>query len=215
MEYAESISEGDLAEDDEDITISNDKEGTEFPQKLPNEANPLDDEVLVELSSCNGNGTEDKNGDISSYSKPHMCDICNKRFRFLNSLSQHKKQHDFGISNDEETENKHEKQDDVKLCNNSKDKEGNNSSPSIITKSPVVPTLIKKAKRANLMDKINKLSNAAIQSDDAINGDAEENVASKKDVTISDLLGIQPSKVTDKNVLTSSSKTNEKENDVI
>ena len=210
MEYAENISEGDIAED-EDETIINNKIGeVAFAQKLTDEVGKLDDDVLVELSTCNGNGTEDNNGENASYSKTHMCDICNKRFRFLNSLLQHKKQHDFGISSDKCAE---KQEDTLVSSNNVNNKEGQNISLSITTKPTIVPTQIKKAKRANLMDKINKLSNAAIQSDDTANVD--ENIKSKKDAMISDLLGFQGTKVSENNSMTNVTETNEKENDAI
>ena len=213
LEYAESISEGDIAEDEDETAMNNKKAEGVFGQKSTDEVGPLDDEVLVDLTTCNGNGTEDKNGEISaSYLKPHVCDICNKSFQFLNSLLQHKKQHDFGISNDEDTK---KQQEHVDSSNDTKEKESQNSSLSVTTKPTVVPTQVKKAKRANLMDKINKLSSAAIQCDDTSNTDGDKNIQSKKDSMISDLLGIQAKKGSDKITAQSISKENEKENDAI
>ena len=53
--------------------------------------------------------------------------------------------------------------------------------------TPVVTPQIKKKKRANLMDKINKLSSAAIHGD----SDTDSKTAKEKAGIISDLLGIQ------------------------
>ena len=91
------------------------------------------------------------------------------------------------------------------------------NSPPVMAKSSVV-TQIKKAKRANLMDKINKLSNAAITINDESNTEIDQTMPTKKDLIISDLLGIQNTAV-DKNISFKKDEIkvveNEKENDAV
>ena len=170
-----------------------------------------DDSVTEYLDISNQNALPDaivhssqkSNNDIPSLQKCHMCDICNKRFRKLKSLVQHKKQHDFGISNDIISEanddtNDNEEYEEVNENFDGMQKQTNNKSvntseePNPIaspTKSSAV-TQTKKAKRANLMDKINKLSTAVIQSDTEAKSIPAKTSEKKEDI-ISDLLEIQ------------------------
>ena len=67
------------------------------------------------------------------------------------------------------------------------------------------------------MDKINKLSNAAIQCDDT-NNEVNEETSTKKDMIVSDLLGIQGSKMEEQDYISvrksqNSLDVDEKENE--
>ena len=68
------------------------------------------------------------------------------------------------------------------------------------------------------MDKINKLSNAAITMSDEANTDMDEIMPTKKDLIISDLLGIENTtagKMSSSKKLTTNLEANEKENDAV
>ena len=102
--------------------------------------------------------------------KPFSCDICNKRFKKQQSLSDHVRQHDFGIPS-----SAHEDAKGVQEDTREKVKEN------------------AKKKRANLMDKINKIS--AKQSDGSDDGcSALTTLLATKDESI-DSLFRSPSKV--------------------
>ena len=88
---------------------------------------------------------------------------------------------------------------------------------SSFTTKPSSVVQTKKAKRANLMDKINKLSNAAIQCDDN-SIEVNEETSIKKDMIVSDLLGIQGSKMEEQEYISARKSQNgldadEKENE--
>ena len=224
MEYPENLSDSEIAEDEEEVTSN--KINDEISTKQ------LDTPIESILSNVIGSNAKISSDELTSIPlKPHMCDICNRSFRFLKSLIHHKKQHDFGTSNDETNVDQVDKNEDTELANmqecqdndlgmkrniNLPSSVAQNSSP-LTTKSSVV-TQIKKAKRANLMDKINKLSNAANTMSDETNTEIDEIVPTKKDLIISDLLGIETTtmdKISPSKKGTTDLEANEKENDAV
>ena len=222
MDYPEHLSEGEMIEDDE--------------ESLNNKAVATDD------MSTNHENVDQNQYPIGTFKvgpsdtpslplKTHMCDICNRKFRFLKSLLQHKKQHDFGLSNNGTIGAEKDSEDDTNECKDAKatnmsdpDKEYKASldssvvsNGSLFTTKPSSVVQTKKAKRANLMDKINKLSNAAIQCDDT-NNEVSEETSTKKDMIVSDLLGIQGSKMEEQDYISARKSQNgldvdEKENE--
>ena len=97
--------------------------------------------------------------------KPFSCDICNKKFTIKQAMMRHKKKHDSGVSSEEEGSEEdlphyrtslppHLKP--INNCNSQEEAEAENniSDPSKLFEGGA-PSI---AKRANLMDTINKLS---------------------------------------------------------
>ncbi len=80
--------------------------------------------------------------------RPYSCDICNRKFTLKHSMLRHKKKHDSGVSNNGEGS------DDETISNNSSSEDG--STPDM--PPTVLQTQVFDKKRANLMEKINRLN---------------------------------------------------------
>jgi uncharacterized Zn-finger protein len=85
--------------------------------------------------------------------RPYTCDICQRKFSLKHSMLRHRKKHDSGVSSggDDEEDDMSDSEENMRVSSPDEDDNSPSGGGNVLTLK----------KRANLMDKINKLSSAA------------------------------------------------------
>ena len=150
----------DAYNEDKDVYETASKMNTEY--KRPNGADGKEDEMCRRVNCifcpCQFVSTNELRKHVLLHvnNKPFACDICNKKFTIKQALMRHKKKHDSGVSSDDENS----EEDSLPHYRIGLSSQIKHLSPEPSQTEAGLGAVPLVAKRANLMDTINKLSAA-------------------------------------------------------